>query len=333
MLIEKLLLPLFLGWGLLWLAIGELQAVETVGSITAHESGRAIYNFRCYYCHGYSGDAKTLATTFLNPVPRDFSTTSLDELSPRQMREVVTHGRPATAMKSFRRLLDDSEIEAVVGFIRQEFMLQRLENTRYHTIANGWGGHDRYAVAFPFATGEIALDTPWERLTLPQQQGKRLFLDSCISCHDRARVDSEGELWRSDAVSYPRPGFAPGDSLLPPDAFSGATPFATHDIPPTAPLTLSDSAKQGRPLFLNNCAFCHAADGSGKNWIGTFMQPHPRDLITDPVMNSMTRARLQQVIRDGLPHTSMPAWGGVLTAAEIRAITVYIDEAIHPLQP
>ena len=30
-----------------------------------HERGRAIYNFRCYFCHGYSGDARTLAATYL----------------------------------------------------------------------------------------------------------------------------------------------------------------------------------------------------------------------------------------------------------------------------
>ena len=26
-----------------------------------NEHGRAVYNFRCYFCHGYSGNARTLA--------------------------------------------------------------------------------------------------------------------------------------------------------------------------------------------------------------------------------------------------------------------------------
>ncbi len=42
-----------------------------------HKRERAIYNFRCYFCHGYSGDAKTLASTYLKPQPRDFTSINL----------------------------------------------------------------------------------------------------------------------------------------------------------------------------------------------------------------------------------------------------------------
>src|SRR3972149_1718982 len=44
------------------------------------ELGRRIYNFRCYYCHGYSGDARTLAATLLTPKPADFTGISPDAL-------------------------------------------------------------------------------------------------------------------------------------------------------------------------------------------------------------------------------------------------------------
>ena len=46
----------------------------------------------------------------------------------------------------------------------------------------------RYKAAFPFALGEIPLDVPQEQLNKEQLAGYRLFMTSCISCHDRSRV-------------------------------------------------------------------------------------------------------------------------------------------------
>jgi len=89
--------------------------------------------------------------------------------------------------------------------------------------------------------------------------------------------------------------------------------------------------KEGEVLFQENCAFCHAPDGTGKNWIGRFLEPHPRDL-TDPVnMQTMTAERLRQVIRDGLPDTTMSAWKNVLDAGQIDAVIAYINRVFHPL--
>ena len=107
-------------------------------------------------------------------------------------------------MKSFRRTLSENDIALVVDFVRQEFMTNKAENTRYHTEENGWPNHERYAVAFPFALGEVAIDAPDASLTDQQQLGKRVFLQSCVTCHDRARVNEEGVIWEPKAVSYPR---------------------------------------------------------------------------------------------------------------------------------
>ena len=40
-----------------WIAL----LAGAAGASNRHEAGRAIYNYRCYFCHGYSGDARTLA--------------------------------------------------------------------------------------------------------------------------------------------------------------------------------------------------------------------------------------------------------------------------------
>jgi cytochrome c oxidase cbb3-type subunit 3 len=78
-----------------------------------------------------------------------------------------------------------------------EFVQARAPNTRYHTRANGWPEHERYAAAFPFATGAIPLDRPDASLTAAERAGKRLFMGACISCHDRAKVLDAGPGWEA----------------------------------------------------------------------------------------------------------------------------------------
>jgi len=298
---------------------------------TNHESGRAIYNFYCYFCHGYSGNAQTLAATYLNPKPRNFTATVPDTLSREKMIDAVTNGRSGTAMKSFNHALTEEDIEAVVDFVRREFMVNKAENTRYHTVENGWPNHERYKPAFPFALGEIALDTPWESLNKQQQLGKRVFLESCVTCHDRAKVNDEGVVWELKAVSYPRNQYSHKESELSEtiDATSQASPYAKHDQAPVLE-DLSRSEKQGETLFQRNCAFCHAADGTGKNWIGSFLDSHPRNLTDADFMKTMTRAQLKNVIREGLPGTTMSAWKHVLKDDEIDSIIDYINRAFYP---
>lgn len=297
-----------------------------------HEAGRAVYNYRCYFCHGYSGDARTLAATYLSPRPADFTALAPDERTREGMIHSVTDGHPGTAMKGFAGVINATEISQVVDFVRDEFMHRKAANTRYHTAQNGWPGHERYRAAFPFATGAIPLDGPWSALSPEAQAGKRLFLSACVSCHDRARVVSDGPDWEGRPLSYPRnqhvPGVQPPPSQL--DAITSASPYLLHDVIPLIE-GLTRQERTGEHLYQKNCAFCHAADGTGKNWIGSFMQPHPRDLTDARFMAAMTRERLKRTIREGLPDTSMPAWGSVLDETQVDAIVAYVSKAFHPL--
>lgn len=300
------------------------------------EAGRKIYNFRCYFCHGYSGDAKTLAATYLQPRPRDFTKDDERSISREQMLAAVRDGKPGTAMKGFRGIISDSDVEKVVDFVRDEFIRRKAPNTRYHTPENGWTNHERNKLAFPFATGQIPLDRPWDQLSAAEQQGKRLFLSTCVTCHDHARTEDPGPAWGGRPLSYPRNHFDPGDDMKPApatklDAIASASPYKLHDVvPQVAGLTAKE--KRGEALYQSNCAFCHAATGTGRNWIGSFMEPHPRDLTDPKFMKDMTRQRLAHTIREGLANTSMPAWKSVLKDDEIEAIIAYISRVFHPVK-
>lgn len=292
--------------------------------------GRAIYNFRCYFCHGYSGNAKTVAASFLTPAPTDFTKATGSSLPEAKIIATLQSGRPGTAMKSFASVLSEKEIGAVARFVFEEFVVSKAANTHYHTAENGWPNHDRYRIAFPFAIGEISLSQPWETLSAEQARGKRLFLESCVTCHDRGAQANADPAWDARPLSYPRNNF----SFSVPqkvDATASASPYALHDIPPKLK-QLTRLEKKGEKLFQANCAFCHAADGTGKNWIGSFLEPHPRNLRDAEFMSRITRQHFVNVVREGLPNTSMPAWKSVLSAPEIEAVAEYVNRAFHPLR-
>ncbi len=319
--------------GLLWAALIFFVGWDVAGppaaaaTLDRHEQGRAVYNFRCYFCHGYSGDSKTLAARYLQPPPRDFSRATVADLSRDRIAQAVREGKPGSAMASFATVLSESEIDAVAAFVEREFVRERLPNTRYHTASNGWPNHERHAEAFAFARGEIAIDAPDDSLNASQLSGRRLFMSTCISCHDHGRVDDAGPAWSARPLSYPRIGFAPGQPNTPPvDAVSSASVYAKHEVPPLM-AHASALERRGEALFQRNCAFCHGADGSGKNWIGQFMEPKARDL-TAYTASSMPAARLKRVIREGLPGTSMPAWQHVLSSSEIDAVAAYLRRAM-----
>ncbi len=297
-----------------------------------HEAGRKIYNFRCYYCHGYSGDAQTLAARFITPPPRSFQQTDPTQLARLSMLETVRDGRAGTAMAAFGMTLNEREIEAVVDFVREEFMTRKALNTRYHTAENGWPDHSRYAAAFPFATGAIALDGPWDELDETQVTGKRLYLSACISCHDRSQVTELGEPWALRGVSYPPGNYEEGDEHHKgPGAHEKdeGDPYELHEEPPQlAGLTAQE--KTGERLFQANCAHCHAADGTGRNWIGSFLQPPPPDFKANDMAPRLTHAFVLAVTRDGLPGTSMPAWKDVMPAREVAAVAAYVERAWGP---
>jgi mono/diheme cytochrome c family protein len=128
-------------------------------SAAQHELGRKVYNFRCYFCHGYSGDAKTLAASYLSPLPRDFSAASPQQLPGSAILAAVRDGRAGTAMKSVPAASSTRpRCRPWRPSWPRSSCATRRRNTAYHTPENGWPEHGRFAAAFPFARGEIALD-------------------------------------------------------------------------------------------------------------------------------------------------------------------------------
>ena len=153
-------------------------------------------------------------------------------------------------------------------------------------------------------------------------------MSSCITCHDRAHLNDDRTLWQPRAVSYPRAGYSHrGDEDI--DAQSRATPYAQHD---RAPVLVDGGERErlGERIFQQNCAFCHAGDGTGRNWIGSFLEPSPRDLTDASAMADIDAERLRGAIAEGVPGTAMPAWKTVLSTGEIDAVAAYVESVFIP---
>lgn len=280
-------------------------------------SGQSLYEYFCYQCHGYAGDARTVAAAYLDPKPRDFTRTSPTVLTRAVIARTIETGIAGTGMKSFARVLDARDRAAVADYIHTAFMRKAPLQRRYHTVENGWRDHERAGAAFPFATGATPIDTPVESLDTRQAEGRRLFLSACVTCHEGRRTNDSGPQWDPRALSFPRSvetcdGCHESARML---AATGETPHGRTGDAPVAP--------SGQALFRRNCAFCHGADGSGRNWIGTFLEPHARDL-RQPRITAMSTQALAAIVGNGLPGTSMPAWKGVLSPPELLAVVEYV---------
>jgi mono/diheme cytochrome c family protein len=87
------------------------------------EIGKEIYKEHCQVCHGENGDGKTFVANVLQPQPRNFKNPLIiDSLKRNQMIYSVINGRPGTGMMPWKLNLTANEIDAVVHFIRSEFM-------------------------------------------------------------------------------------------------------------------------------------------------------------------------------------------------------------------
>ena len=82
-----------------------------------------LYLRRCSVCHGERGDGRSLASTALAQMPRDFTTEgSRLELTREYMIAIVRDGRPGKPMVGRTAQLDQAQIEAIVDFVRAAFV-------------------------------------------------------------------------------------------------------------------------------------------------------------------------------------------------------------------
>jgi len=90
-------------------------------------------------------------------------------------------------------------------------------------------------------------------------------------------------------------------------------------------------AVDGKAIYAQRCEVCHGAEGDGNGPAAANLDPKPRDfrrgwykIRTTTSGQLPTDDDLVQIIANGMPGTTMPAWKGVLGDDEIRAVAAFI---------
>ncbi|MFC6298147.1 c-type cytochrome [Pseudomonas sp. CCM 7893] len=106
-----------------------------------------------------------------------------------------------------------------------------------------------------------------------------------------------------------------------------ATPQLDGVVPGlTMPTNESDRAialRQGAAAFALNCASCHGSEGAGNGPAAPSLLPRPANLRDA----AFTTERLADVLWNGRPATSMPAWRD-LDSATLAALALYV-QSLH----
>ena len=286
----------------------------------AEKLGEELYRFYCYQCHGYSGDGNTTAAAFLTDPPANFHLAMSRGVTRDSMIESVAAGRKGTPMTAFSAVLSRNEIVAIVDYIRGPLTTAIDSDPSpgyYHDRNNGWVNSNGNESGLVLAGGVLVSNgSGTSRI-------RNEFKDACSTCHEFAPpLESESAdamPWELYSVSYP-----PGN-YLEIHVGPGETEqvFEQHETLKTD--HLSDAQLiTGAHHYAENCAHCHAEDVSGRNWIGSFLSPRPMDLKRSAFLQRQQSRVLTDVIRAGVPGTSMPAFGGVLDDGTIASITAYL---------
>ena len=80
---------------------------------------RENYQAYCASCHGVEGNGKGIASGRLSPAPRDFrNPTWMAGQTDQRLRNVISSGRPGTAMPPWRAILEPDEIARLAEYVR-----------------------------------------------------------------------------------------------------------------------------------------------------------------------------------------------------------------------
>jgi sulfur oxidation c-type cytochrome SoxX len=172
----------------------------------------------------------------------------------------------------------------------------------------------------------------------PVERGEKLIHGlACLSCHKLDGQDGgispdlsyEGSLrdeqWLMTHFKNPRATIP--DSNMP--AFG--LPQADYEALTAYLLTRKTQSPQNAQMspaetYKTLCARCHGENGDGKGANAIYLDPAPRDLTSANFMNDKPRERFLNSIHEGVPGTSMPAWGKLLTDDQITGVLGYVEK-------
>ena len=102
------------------------SVAQDLGTDAQRAAGKKIYEIKCAHCHGYAGDADAVATPYLRPAPRDFtsgnykfrSTESGELPTTEDIKRSIRLGMPYTSMPPWEGILSEDEITGLAYYLK-----------------------------------------------------------------------------------------------------------------------------------------------------------------------------------------------------------------------
>jgi mono/diheme cytochrome c family protein len=324
------------------LGAGLAQAVERPAKTTEIKAGVLYHNY-CSVCHGDRGDGRSRARGSLNPPPRDF--TAAGELTRDTMIVITKHGKAGTAMVGWGTQLTDKEIEAVVDYVRESFMVVALDPRLQRgkivfaqncVVCHGERGQgSNHPVGGPLPPRDLA--SPQARAELSRERmlasvthgrpgtGMAAFSGRLPAQDIEAVVDyvrAALMVPSAESISGVRAhGGRSGDTGKP---AARPAPQAMADMSLPMPNGLVGDAVKGGRFYNANCATCHGVKGDGKGPRAYFINPKPRNFREASARAVLARPVIYMATAMGRLGSEMPAWNKVLNEQEIADVSEYV---------
>lgn len=115
---------------------------------------------------------------------------------------------------------------------------------------------------------------------------------------------------------------------------------ASAGLQPPSPPAPPPVNSATRSLFIRHCAACHGLDGHGDGAAAEQLYPKPRAFRESPFRFAATGLgpdavleALRKTIREGVPRSAMPGFGGILTEPQIDALSGYVNDLVKDAPP
>ncbi len=336
---------------MMWMGfLATLLIVVTVGTVALREPTRQaeaalwleaqavaegidLYAHNCVVCHGAAGEGLGAFPVLASDGVRGMDTEDLFN--------TIERGRYNTAMAAYGvaegGILTGAEISALTTLIQTGDWAQVAARVEVLGLTPP-----------PLAVVEVSEETLAMVAALPEGEGLAaglmLYAENCAACHGangegsalapalnsaelRARL-ADADLARIITQGVPGTLMASWDAALEDQEVTDLVGFlrdweaieAAGVAMPVVEAPAIDMSPEavatGQWLYGLLCAQCHGTTG-----FGSPMAPALNNAL---FLGQTPDAAIQQIIALGVQGTSMPAWGGRLTEADIAALTAYL---------
>jgi mono/diheme cytochrome c family protein len=107
------------------LLLGAASAADASRDLSAIDRGKAVYDQRCAMCHGVHGKGDGPEAPFLSPRPSNLISAGTSVKSDVELLDIITNGKPRTAMPAWKEELAEQQRRDVLAYIRSLVHFQR----------------------------------------------------------------------------------------------------------------------------------------------------------------------------------------------------------------